>query len=101
MSQSFHPSVNALYQNPVPSPGHLNMPMIFGAVTVGLMLLCQFQRNREPLLIIGCVIFGFMAGAYGFMVGAWPLGVAQIIYTTIAVRPWLDTRHQVPRPRPR
>jgi hypothetical protein len=29
---------------------------------------------------------------YGFIIGAWPLGIAQIVYAVLAYRTWLKSR---------
>ena len=60
-----------------PAPaGQLDLVMVFGAVAVLLMLFCRAHERHYRWLALGTIIGAMMAAVYGFIVGAWPLGIA-------------------------
>ena len=61
---------------------------LFGLFAVGAMLVCYALERRSRWYILafagGCVL----ASLYGFLQGAWPFGVVELIWSVVAVRRW-------------
>lgn len=66
---------------------------VFGLIAVGIMLLSHVFEERHRLFLLafagGCVL----AAIYGFLQGAWPLGVVEAIWAAVAVRRWQRKAH--------
>lgn len=61
---------------------------LFGLVSVSAMLIFYALEDRSPWFILA---FGFgcvLAGIYGFLQGAWPFGIVEMIWSVVAVRRW-------------
>jgi hypothetical protein len=61
------------------------------AVLTFMMLMYAFEGRGAPFILafaIGCAL----SGAYGFMSGAWPFGVVEILWCLIAVRRYAGAR---------
>jgi hypothetical protein len=63
---------------------------IYGVCAVTFMMVMYALESRGPrfvlLFALGCVL----SSAYGFLSGAWPFGVVELIWSTIAVRRYRD-----------
>jgi len=70
------------------------MLTLYGACAVTFMMLMYALESRGPAFILafasGCVL----SSAYGFLSGAWPFGVVELIWSGIAVRRWLQVRDE-------
>ena len=60
--------------------------MAFGAGSMALLLLCRMYQHEARAFAIGTVIFASMASLYGFLQGAWPLGIALGAYAIVSLR---------------
>ncbi|HEX8555497.1 MAG TPA: hypothetical protein VF695_12375 [Sphingomonas sp.] len=60
----------------------------FGLFAVSFMLVCYMLEDRARvwtlLFAAGCL----MGSAYGFLQGAWPFGVVELIWSLVALRRW-------------
>jgi hypothetical protein len=63
---------------------------IYGVCAVTFMMGMYALESRGPryvlLFALGCVL----SSAYGFLSGAWPFGVVELIWSTIAYRRYRD-----------
>jgi hypothetical protein len=61
------------------------MLTLYGACAVTFMMLMYALESRGPRFILafagGCVL----SSAYGFLSGAWPFGVVELIWSGVAV----------------
>jgi NADH:ubiquinone oxidoreductase subunit 6 (subunit J) len=59
---------------------------IYGVCAVTFMMAMYALESRGPryvaLFALGCVL----SSAYGFLSGAWPFGVVELIWSVVAVR---------------
>ena len=66
---------------------------IYGVAAVSFMMVMYAleQRGRGFILAfaVGCVL----SSLYGFLSGAWPFGVVELIWSTIALRRWNLSGH--------
>jgi hypothetical protein len=70
---------------------------LFGLFAVSVMVLCYAMESRHSGFILAFAASCLFASAYGFLQGAWPFGVVEVIWSAIAVRRWLAAIRQ-PRP---
>lgn len=66
----------------------MNALTAFGLFAVTFMLVCYVLEDRAPfwtlLFALGCL----MGSAYGFLQGAWPFGVVELIWFVVALHRW-------------
>ncbi len=69
----------------------------FGLFAVSVMVLCYAMESRHSGFILAFAASCLLASVYGFLQGAWPFGVVEIIWSVIAFRRWLAAS-RLPRP---
>ena len=65
---------------------------LFGLFAVIAMLLCYALENRSRWFILAFAAACLLASAYGFLQGAWPFGVIELIWSLVAVRRWMSVK---------
>ena len=68
---------------------------LFGLFAVTAMMLCYALESRSSWFILAFAVSCLLGSAYGFLQGAWPFGVVEIVWSAVAFRRWLAA----PRPR--
>lgn len=61
---------------------------LFGAVAVSVMLLFYALEDRAAILVLAFALACLASATYGFLQGAWPFGVVEIIWAGGAFRRW-------------
>ena len=61
---------------------------IFGVVAVGSMLVFYALEERAPAFILAFAAACLASSLYGFLQGAWPFGIVEILWSGVAVRRW-------------
>jgi hypothetical protein len=64
----------------------------FGLFAVTAMLVCYAFEKRSPLWIFGFGIACWLGSAYGFLQGAWPFGLVELVWGVVAFRRWLGAK---------
>ena len=64
----------------------------FGLLAVTLTLFFYALEDRSPAFVLAFAGGCLASAAYGFLQGAWPFGLIEIAWTTVALRRWLDRR---------
>ncbi len=67
---------------------------LYGLVAVAAMLLFYAVEDRSPVFILAFAAACVMASVYGFLQGAWPFGVVELIWSVVAVRRWRRVRRR-------
>ena len=62
---------------------------LFGLAATALMLVCYALEDRSAWYVLGFAVACVLAGLYAFLQGAWPLGLVEIVFTIVALRPWM------------
>jgi dolichyl-phosphate-mannose--protein O-mannosyl transferase len=62
------------------------MLTFFGVCAVTLMVLMYALERRNPVFTLAFALGCALSSVYGFLAGTWPLGVAESIWTLIALR---------------
>ncbi|MEO8469432.1 MAG: hypothetical protein ABI573_07160 [Chloroflexota bacterium] len=60
----------------------------FGAVAVTAMLVFYALEPRSPRFVLAFAVACFASSAYGFLQGAWPFGVVELIWSGVAAQRW-------------
>ncbi|MGA7087795.1 MAG: hypothetical protein WA695_05805 [Candidatus Dormiibacterota bacterium] len=58
----------------------------FGAAAVSFMVVMYALERRHRGFVLAFAAGCLLSSAYGFLVGAWPFGVVEIVWSGIAVR---------------
>jgi hypothetical protein len=66
----------------------------FGLLAVSLMLISYALEDRSTFFVFAFAISCLMGSAYGFLQGAWPFGVVEVIWAAVALQRWLKLRGQ-------
>ena len=64
---------------------------LFGFAAVGFTLLCYVLEDRSPRWVLGFAAGSLASAAYGFLQGAWPFGVVELVWTVAGLRRWRRT----------
>jgi hypothetical protein len=60
----------------------------FGVTAVTAMLVFYALEDRSPSYVLGFAVASLAASAYGFLQGAWPFGVVELVWSGVALRRW-------------
>jgi hypothetical protein len=69
---------------------------IFGALAVSAMLLFYALEARSAWFVAAFAVACVASSAYGFLQGAWPFGVVELVWSVIALRRWQVRRREAP-----
>jgi len=65
---------------------------LFGLFAVSFTLVCYALEKRGHWLVLGFAAGCALSSAYGFLQGAWPFGVVEIVWTAVALQRWWRER---------
>lgn len=65
---------------------------LFGLFAVTAMVVFYALERRSPWFILAFVGACALASVYGFLQGAWPFGVVEIVWSGVAVWRWRSLR---------
>ena len=63
---------------------------VYGVIAVGSMLLFYALEARSPWFVLAFAVACVASSAYGYLQGAWPFGVVELIWSGVALRRWRD-----------
>jgi hypothetical protein len=61
---------------------------LFGLFAVSAMLVTYAFEGRSHWFILAFALSCWLAAAYGFLQGAWPFGVVEIVWSFVAFHRW-------------
>jgi hypothetical protein len=61
---------------------------VFGAVAVSAMLICYALESRAAGFVLAFAVACLASSLYGFLQGAWPFGVVELIWAGVAIHRW-------------
>jgi hypothetical protein len=61
---------------------------LFGALAVSSMLAFYALEARSCWFVAAFAAACLASSAYGFLQGAWPFGVVELIWSAVAIRRW-------------
>jgi Na+/citrate or Na+/malate symporter len=66
---------------------------LFGLFAVTVMVVCYALEDRSRWFILAFAVACVLGAVYGFLQGAWPFGLVEIVWSIVAMRRWwLATR---------
>jgi hypothetical protein len=66
----------------------MNGLTLFGLFAVTAMVLCYALERRSPWFILGFSVSCVLGSIYGFLQGAWPFGLVEVVWSGIAAQRW-------------
>jgi hypothetical protein len=60
----------------------------FGLFAVTLMLVTYALEDRSRWFILAFAVACALGSVYGFLQGAWPFGLVEVIWAGVALRRW-------------
>jgi len=61
---------------------------LFGLGAVTAMLVFYALEDRHPAYVLAFAGACLASSAYGFLQGAWPFGVVELVWAGVALRRW-------------
>ena len=61
---------------------------LFGLLALTAMLVFYALEDRSPWFILAFAGACWLASVYGFLQGAWPFGLIEVIWAAVAVWRW-------------
>ena len=65
---------------------------LFGALAVGSMLVFYALEERAAAFVLAFAAACLASSIYGFLQGAWPFGVVEMMWSGVAVKRWQSRR---------
>jgi hypothetical protein len=69
---------------------------LFGAAAVTFMVVMYALERRGPLYVLAFACGCVLSSAYGFLAGAWPFGVVELIWAAVALQRYRARPHPGP-----
>jgi len=70
----------------------------FGLFAVTVMLVCYMLEERSHWWTLAFAAGCAMGSAYGFLQGAWPFGIVELVWAGVAFAKWARLRARGRRP---
>ncbi len=64
----------------------------FGAIAVTFMMVMYALERRHPGFVLAFAVGCLLSSAYGFLSGAWPFGVVEVVWAGVAIRRYMGAR---------
>jgi hypothetical protein len=69
---------------------------LFGVVALTFMMIMYALERRHPSFVVAFAVGCVLSSCYGFLSGAWPFGVVELVWTGVALRRYLEVRQNRP-----
>jgi hypothetical protein len=56
------------------------------------MMVMYALERRHPRYVLAFAVGCLLSSAYGFLAGAWPFGVVEVVWAAVAVRRYMGVR---------
>ena len=73
---------------------------VYGVCAVTFMMAMYALERRAPLYVLAFALGCLLSSVYGFLSGAWPFGVVEVVWAGVALRRYRAVaagRSQTPR----
>jgi hypothetical protein len=67
---------------------------VFGVIALTFMMVMYALERRNPGFVLAFAVGCLLSSAYGFLSGAWPFGVVELVWTGVAAQRFLGVRAQ-------
>ena len=72
----------------------MNATTVFGVLALTFMMAMYSLEGRHRRFTLAFAFGCLLSSAYGFLIGAWPFGVVEIIWCAFALRKFQRRRDQ-------
>jgi hypothetical protein len=62
----------------------------FGVLALTFMMSMYTLEDRGPGFVLAFAVGCALSSVYGFLAGAWPFGVVELIWALVAIRRWKE-----------
>lgn len=69
-------------------PVQMDALTAFGLAALTVMLFCYMLEDRSPWWTLGFALCCVLSSLYGFLQGAWPFGLVEILWAIVAGKRW-------------
>jgi len=76
----------------------MNVLTAFGLFAVTAMVVCYALEHRHHSFILLFAFSCVLGSVYGFLQGAWPFGLVELVWSGIAMARWWSGRRTKPSP---
>ena len=66
----------------------------FGAIALTFMMVMYALERRHAGFVLAFAVGCLLSSAYGFLSGAWPFGVVEVVWAAVAVRRYMGVRER-------
>ncbi len=66
------------------------MITVYGVLALTFMMTMYAFEDRGARFVLAFAVGCALSSVYGFLSGAWPFGVVELVWATIAVRRWTE-----------
>ena len=70
---------------------------VFGVSALSFMMVMYALERRHSGFVLAFAAGCIMSSVYGFLSGAWPFGVVELVWSAVAVRRYLMLRRGTPK----
>ena len=67
---------------------------VFGVLALTFMMVMYALERRHANFVLAFAVGCLLSSTYGFLSGAWPFGVVELLWTGVATRRYLEVRAQ-------
>ena len=64
------------------------MITVFGVLALTFMMAMYAVEDRGPGFVLAFAAGCILSSAYGFLSGAWPFGVVELVWALVALKRW-------------
>ena len=65
---------------------------LFGVIALTFMMVMNALERRHSSFVLAFAVGCLLSSAYGFLSGAWPFGVVELVWTGVAARRYTEAR---------
>jgi hypothetical protein len=66
---------------------------VYGVLAVSFMMLMYAFEGRGKVFTLGFAAGCVLSGVYGFLAGAWPFGIVELVWAGVALRRYQRRSH--------
>jgi hypothetical protein len=74
----------------------MDLLTLYGVLAVGSMLACYALEDRSPWFVLAFAGGCAASSLYGFLQGAWPFGIVELVWAGVALRRWRKVAASTP-----
>ena len=75
----------------------MNLLSLYGLFAVTAMLVFYALERRSNWYVLLFALSCLLASGYGFLQGAWPFGLVEVVWAGVALRRWQRARRLLQR----